>query len=566
MASEKPPASPASNSTLTEVTNNIPTNTNPGDEKPDEEVEVKHEQPQQKQSKAKTILVFISVFLSMFLVALDRTIISTAIPQITDEFNSITDVGWYGSAYLLTCCAFQLLLGKVYTLYSIKTVLIGNILLFEVGSALCGAAPNSPSFIVGRAVSGIGAAGIFAGTVVCLVHTVPLHKRPQLQGLFGALFGLASIVGPIVGGAFTSHVSWRWCFYINLPLGGVSLVVILFWLHIPEQDTMKHPWAEKLLQLDAVGTLMLVPGVVCLVLAMQWGGQKYEWSNGRIIVLLVLMSVLLAGFAAVQVLLPKTATLPIRIFKQRSVVAGFWQTLCIGSSMYIIVYFLPLWFQTIKGISAVDSGIRILPFMLSMVLGSIIGGIATTRLGYYTPFAIFGSSVMTVGAGLISTLQINSGPKQWIGYQVVYGLGMGLCFQVPNLAAQTVLPKQDVPIGIALMFFGQLLGAAVFVAVGENVLGNQLVKRLSGVEGIDRDLITDGGATTLLNGLDGGVREVVLVAYSEALKKVFQVGLVVTCLAVLGAVALEWKSILKEKKLQEQREKEGQKNADDQEA
>ncbi|KAK6330798.1 hypothetical protein TWF718_002997 [Orbilia javanica] len=528
MASQKPPTSQTPDSSFVDAANALESHA-------DEKTDKAETEPQEKQSKAKTILVFVSVFLSMFL----------AIPQITDEFNSITDVGWYGSAYLLTCCAFQLLLGKVYTLYSIKAVLIGNILLFEVGSAICGAAPNSESFIVGRAISGIGAAGIFAGTVVCIVHTVPLHKRPQVQGLFGALFGLASIVGPIVGGAFTSHVSWRWCFYINLPLGGVSLLVILFWLHIPEQDTMKQSWAEKLLQLDAIGTLMLVPGVVCLVLAMQWGGQKYEWSNGRIVALLVLMSVLLIGFATVQVLLPKTATLPIRIFKQRSVVSGFWQTLCIGSSMYIFVYFLPLWFQTIKGVSAVDSGIRILPFMLSMVVGSILGGATTPRIGYYTPFAIVGSCIMAVGAGLLTTLQIDSGPSQWIGYQVVYGLGMGLCFQVPNLAAQTVLPKQDVPIGIALMFFGQLLGAAIFVAVGENVLGNQLVSRLSGVQGIDRTLITEGGATTLLNGLDTELREVVLAAYSEALRRVFQVGLAVTCLAVIGAATLEWKSILK---------------------
>ncbi|KAF3085426.1 hypothetical protein TWF102_011570 [Orbilia oligospora] len=558
MASSKPPASQVSDSTLMDTAN---TTTHIADEKleiPDHE-----DKPQEKESKAKIILVFISVFLSMFLVALDRTIISTAIPQITDEFNSITDVGWYGSAYLLTCCAFQLLLGKVYTLYPIKFVLIGNILLFEIGSALCGAAPNSSSFIVGRAISGIGAAGIFAGTVVCIVHIVPLHKRPQFQGLFGGLFGLASIVGPIVGGAFTSHVSWRWCFYINLPLGGVSLLVIFFWLHIPEQETMKHPWAEKLLQLDVVGTMMLVPGVVCLVLAMQWGGQKYDWNNGRIIVLLVLMSVLLAGFAAVQVLIPRTATLPVRIFKQRSVVSGFWQTLCIGSSMYVYIYFLPLWFQTIKGVSAVDSGIRILPFMLSMVVGSMLGGAVTTRVGYYTPFAIVGSCIMSVGGGLLTTLQIDSGPSQWIGYQVVYGLGMGLCFQVPNLAAQTVLPKQDVPIGIALMFFGQLLGAAIFVAVGENVLGNQLVNRLSGVQGIDRTLITEGGATTLLSGLDVELREIVLVAYSEALRKVFQVGLIVTCLAVIGAATLEWRSILKE---QAQRDKEAPKEAEDQKA
>ncbi|EPS36331.1 hypothetical protein H072_10162 [Dactylellina haptotyla CBS 200.50] len=536
---------PAAQSTLTSPVNIPPSITDSKSQdgsppKPDD----------QSQSKTKKILVFVSVFLSMFLVALDRTIISTAIPQITDEFHSLTEVGWYGSAYLLTCCAFQLLFGKLYTLYPVKTVLLGSILLFEISSAVCGAAPNSIAFIVGRAVSGVGAAGIFAGTIVSIVHMVPLHKRPQIQGLFGALFGLASITGPLVGGAFTSNVTWRWCFYINLPLGGVAMLVIVVYFHVPRNDneTSKLPWAKKILHLDLLGTSCLVPGVVCLVLALQWGGQQYAWSNGRIIALLTVMSVLLLGFVAVQIFVPETATLPTRIFKQRSVIAGFWQTLCIGSGNYIFIYFLPLWFQSIKGVSAVDSGIRLLPVMLSIVAGSIIGGATTPKIGYYTPWAIFGSSLMSVGAGLLTTLEVDNTPaSKWIGYQVIYGLGMGLCFQVPNLAAQTVLPKKDVPIGLALMFFGQLIGAAVFVAVGENVLGNQLVQRLSSIPGFDKTLVTDGGATAILGSVPIEFRRSVLIAYNEALRKVFQVGLIVSCFTVLGAVALEWRSILERK-------------------
>ncbi|KAL2215028.1 putative MFS aflatoxin efflux pump [Thermoascus aurantiacus ATCC 26904] len=507
----------------------------------------KPDDPQQKPSTLRTVLLLISVFGTMFLVALDRTIISTAIPQITDEFNSLADVGWYGSAYLLTCCAFQLLFGKLYTYYSVRGVMLTSTLLFEAASAICGAAPNSVAFIVGRAIAGVGAAGIFAGTIVCIVHAVPLHKRPQIQGLFGALFGLASVVGPLIGGAFTSNVTWRWCFYINLPLGGVAMVVMAFCLQVPDRDTTKLPWMKKLSQLDAPGTAFLVPGVVCLLLALQWGGQTYAWSNGRIIALLTLMSVLLVGFVAVQIWLPTTATLPPRIFKQRSVVAAFWQSLCISSGNYIFVYFLPIWFQSITGVSAAQSGIRLLPLMLSMVAGSMGGGIITPKIGYYTPFSIVGSCIMSVGAGLLTTFQVDTGEGKWIGYQILYGIGLGLCFQTPNLAAQTVLPKKDVPIGLALMLFGQLLGAAVFVSVGENVLGNQLVQRLSGVPGFDPSLITSGGATSLLSALPASEHDTVLTAYNEALRKVFQVGLIISSLAVLGAVALEWKSILKNK-------------------
>ncbi|KAJ5920083.1 hypothetical protein N7516_010941 [Penicillium verrucosum] len=497
----------------------------------------------ENQSTLRVVCLIVSAFVAMFLVALDRTIISTAIPKITDEFNSFDDVGWYGSAYLLTCCAFQLLFGKLYKLLSVRIVFLASILVFEVASAICGAAPNSVAFIIGRAICGVGAAGILAGTIMCIIHSVPLQKRPQIQGLFGALFGIASVVGPLVGGAFVSNVTWRWCFFINLPIGGAAMVFIAFCLKIPKQDTAKVSWREKLLQLDFFGTTLLVAGVVCLILALQWGGQAYAWSSGRVVTCLVLMAVFLPSFVAVQVFLPKTATLPLRIFSQRSIISGFWQTLCIGSGNYIFVYFLPIWFQSIKGSSAVESGIRLLPMMISMVVGSIGGGITNSKIGFYNPLAIIGSCIMSVGAGLLTTFQVDTSEGKWIGYQIVYGIGLGLCFQVPNLAAQTVLPKSDVPSGLALMLFGQMIGAAVFVSVGENILANQLVKRLSGLPGFNSNLVTSGGVTGLLDTMPAGLHNTVLHSYNDALRKVFQVGMVLSCLTVLGAVTLEWKSV-----------------------
>ncbi|KAK4234362.1 major facilitator superfamily domain-containing protein [Achaetomium macrosporum] len=505
-----------------------------------------NEQSNEAPNKVTTALVICSVLLSMFLVALDRTIVSTAIPVISNEFNSLSDVGWYGSAYLLTCCAFQLLFGKVYTFFPVKTVLLANILLFEVASVICGAAPNSAAFIVGRAISGVGAAGLFAGTIVCTVQVVPLHQRPKIQGLFGALFGLASIIGPIVGGAFTSHVTWRWCFYINLPIGGVAMAVIAFFLKLPDPDTTKLPLAKKLVQLDLLGTAVLVPGVVCLLLALQWGGTTYAWSDGRIIALLTLTGVLVVAYCLVQVF-TSTATLPPRLVKQRNVVSAFWATLTINCGMYIYVYFLPIWFQAVLGVSPVDSGIRLLPVMLSMVVGSIFSGALNSKIGYYTPVGIVGSCIMIVGAGLLTTFQVDTGSGKWIGYQVLYGFGMGSCFQVPNLAVQTALPPQDVPVGLALMFFGSLIGSTVFVSVGENVLSNQLVKRMTGLPGFDVQLVTSGGATALLDSIAPNARGAALVAYNAALRDVFLVGLIVTCLAVLGTFTLEWLSVKKDK-------------------
>lgn len=497
-------------------------------------------------SGLKLALLMTSVFVSMFLVALDRLIISTAIPQITDDFHSVTDIGWYGSAYLLATCAFQLLFGKLYTFYSVKLVFLSTVALFEIGSAICGAAPNSIAFIIGRAIAGVGSAGIFSGAIVIIVYAVPLHKRPLFQGIFGAVFGLASVIGPLLGGAFTSKVTWRWCFYINLPFGGIAMLFIAFLLHIPDRDTTHLSTKAKLSQLDAVGTSVFIPGTVCLLLALQWGGLEYSWSNWRIILLLVLGGVLLISFVLVQIFMPNTATVPSRIFLQRSIMAGFWSTLCIGSQMMIFVYYLPIWFQAIKGVSAVDSGIRLLPMVLPMVVASMVTGVLVSKVGYYTPFMQFGVCLLCIGAGLLTTLQVNTGQAKWVGYQFIYGLGMGCTFQAPNLAAQTVLPTRDVPIGTSLMFFSQLLGGAVFISVGQNVLNNRLLSGLKGIPGLDASFILNNGATTITN-LPDSVKPRVLDAYNEALRRVFQVALILTCLTIFGALALEWRSV-KEKK------------------
>ncbi|KAI1214518.1 putative MFS aflatoxin efflux pump [Annulohypoxylon truncatum] len=516
-------------------------NTNPVNGNPSDEEEIDYP------TGVRLALVLISVFVSMFLVALDRLIISTAIPAITDEFHSLPDVGWYGSAYLLTTCAFQLLFGKVYTFFPVRTTFLATIFLFEAGSAICGAAPNSVAFILGRAIQGVGSAGIFGGSIVSIVYSVPLHKRPLYLGFFGAVFGLASVIGPLVGGAFTSNVTWRWCFYINLPFGGIAMFVIAFLLHVPDRKTTKIPTKAKLAQLDAIGTTLLIPGVVCLLLALQWGGLTYAWSNGRIIALLTLGVALFIGFAAVQVIMPKTATIPPRIFNQRSILAGNWATTCIGASMIVFVYFLPIWFQAIKGTTAVDSGIRLLPITLSMVVASITNGIFVSKLGYYTPSMIIGTALMSVGAGLLTTLQQDTTTGKWIGYQILFGFGMGMCFQAPNLAAQTVLPTRDVPIGTSLVFFCQLLAGAIFLSVGQNVLDNQLLSRLSGLPGFEPSMIEDNGATTLSSSLPAELLPTVLVAYNEALRQVFRLGLCLSCLTMLGSVCMEWRSVKENK-------------------
>ncbi|KAI1412343.1 MFS general substrate transporter [Hypoxylon sp. FL1857] len=496
-------------------------------------------------SGPKLILILSSAFISMFLVSLDRTIITTAIPQISDDFSSGSDIGWYGSAYLLTTCSFQLLFGKIYSFFSIKNTFLASVFIFELGSAICGAAPTSTAFIVGRAIGGLGAAGITSGVIAVIVHAVPLHKRSLTQGMLGAVFGVASVVGPLMGGAFTSKVTWRWCFYINLPFGGVAMAVILFLLKINDQDTTKAPVKERLAQLDFYGTSLILPGSVCLLLALQWGGSTYAWNDGRIIALLVLAGVLMLGFALVQAFFPKTATMPPRVFMQRSILAGFFSTLCIGAHSMLFTYYLPIWFQAIQGLTAVDSGIRTLPLVISLVVASMSSGVLVYRIGYYTPFMILGVCFMAVGAGMLNTLQIDTSTAKLVGYQILYGFGLGWVTQVPNLAAQTILPKPDIPIGTSLMFFSQLLSGSIFVSVGQNVLDNQLSQRLSSLPGFSPEMIQSSGITTLTD-LSASAKATVLVAYNESLRQVFRVGLIIVCINLLGGLAMEWRSMKKD--------------------
>ncbi|KAA6409271.1 MAG: MFS multidrug transporter [Lasallia pustulata] len=317
------------------------------------------------------------------------------------------------------------------------------------------------------------------------------------------------------------------------------MVLIFFLLQVPDRPNTKITFKDKLRQLNALGLLALLPGIVCLCLALQWGGTTYAWSEGRIIALLVLAFVLLIAFALIQVWKPEQATMPPRIFIQRSIASGFWVSSCVGAHQTVFVYYLPIWFQAIDGNSAIESGIHLLPMVMPIVVASIVTGQLVSRIGYYTPFMIFGVCLTAIGAGLLTTLEIDTSEGKWIGF------GLGFCSQAPNMAAQTVLPRKDVAIGASLMFFGQQLFGAVFISVGQNLLDNQLANRLAGIPGISSRLIQSTGATELLHHIPAKYHAAALEAYNDSLRVCFRVGLIMACLSILGALGMEWRSVKK---------------------
>jgi hypothetical protein len=339
-----------------------------------------------------------------------------------------------------------------------------------------------------------------------------------------------------------------------LPIGAVTLIAVMLILKPTEPFKKDLTPKQKILQLDPLGTLFLLPCLICLLLALQWGGSSLSWSNGKVIALLVLFALLLIGFINVQVFRQKTAQIPAAIVKNRSMLAGGFFVFNLAGSMMTMVYYIPIYFQAVKGVSAEESGIRTIPLVLSLVAGSIVSGIATGKIGYYTQFAYFSAAVMPVGAGLISTWRVDTGHAEWIGFQVLYGFSLGLGMQQAQLAAQTVLKRVDVPTGMALVVFMQTLGGAVFISVGQNVLASHLV---GGIErllllsvdgGLDPVVIVGTGATELRGLVSAEQLPAVLEVYGEALRRVFLISTGLASVTVLGALGLEWKSVKKGKK------------------
>jgi EmrB/QacA subfamily drug resistance transporter len=424
----------------------------------------------QEQVPGRVLVSIGALLLGMLLAALDQTIVSTALPTIVSDLGGMEHLSWVVTAYLLAATAATPLWGKLGDQYGRKRLFQTAIVIFLAGSALCGIARGMGELIAFRAVQGLGGGGLMVLSMAIVGDLVSPRERGRYQGLFGAVFGATSVLGPLLGGVFTEHLSWRWVFYINLPVGLVALAVIAAVLHIPRR-TERHV-------IDYLGTFLIAAVATCLVLVASLGGTTWAWASPQIIGLAVLGALLAAVFVAVERRAAEPV-LPPRLFRVRTFVLSAVISLVVGFALFGAMTYLPTFLQVVQGVSPTMSGVHMLPMVIGLLLASTVSGQIVSRTGRWKVFPVAGTGVTALGLLLLHQLDENSPTAEMSAFFFVFGLGLGLVMQVLVLIVQNAVPYADLGVATSGATFFRSIGAAFGVAVFGTVFASRLGERLT---------------------------------------------------------------------------------------
>ena len=416
-------------------------------------------------------LIMAGVMLSLFLAALDLTIMGVALPRAIADLGGLDLFAWPITSYMLASTAIAPVVGKLSDMFGRKPLLIIGIGIFLVGSVLSGLSGDMYQLIGFRGVQGVGAGVIMANSFTAIGDLFAPNQRGRWTGLLSGVFALASVIGPLLGGALTDHLSWRWIFYINLPLGAIALAVVVFWM-----PWFRRPHAGG--PFDYRGGLLLIVFSGALLLGLSWGGNQYGWDRPEVIAPLALAGLLAALFVVVE-RRAVNGVLPLALFRNRVFTVSALVVIVVGMGLFAVVQFMPLFVQGAQGASATKSGTVTMPMMGGVVVGSVVTGQILSRMGQYRRMALMGGAGMVVGTWLLSTLAADSSPWQTRGYMVVFGLGIGVALPLYNLAVQNSLPYRQLGVGTASMQFFRQIGGTVGVATFGALLASRFPTQLS---------------------------------------------------------------------------------------
>ncbi|KAF2864783.1 DNA repair protein RAD50 [Massariosphaeria phaeospora] len=513
----------------------------------------------------RLVILFSALALNAIIIVLYTSVLGTATPSITTYFGTLEDVDWYSTAYLLLMCAFQPVTGQIYSVFRVKSTFLTFLSIVAVGTLISALAKSSVAFIAGRAVAGLGAAGLFNGSSVMIVAAVAPHLRAQLLSLASILVGFGAVAGPLVGGTITEHLGWRWCIWVFLPpIGAIAFIFLT--QRIPEQ-VEKAPALSVVRQihrkLDLVGLTLFVPACTMLMLAISWGGTKYAWKSATIIALLVVSMVVFGVFLGWISYYKERSLIPPSIMMKPVVFCACLTAFFEGGAYLMIQWYLPLWFQVVKGAGPEKSGVMSLPTCITWIVTGVFCTLLLKTIPYAPVWALAGHAATAIGSGLMTTFTPSTSSGEWIGYQILAGTGRGIAMQMPLLAVQSYLPADEFPYANANILFFQYFGGTIVNCMAKTVFINGLRSALAEfAPHVDAQKVVQSGATEIFRLVAPEDVQGVVLAYNQALAQTFWLPTACAILGAFSTLGLGWHKIGGEKKVKEVEAVVGDKSVD----